>query len=115
MAPSNKGGTARCANSERSLGRSLYSEDPKGPTVSNILMPEDPAFQRYERLVDALGTGPTHTAYEQAALARIVSWSSAEDCAALTRLVRKARRDEFDVGKPPGRAEVEDEQNGGKS
>jgi hypothetical protein len=44
--------------------------------VSNILMPEDPAFQRYERLVDALGTGPTHSAYEQAALARIVSWAS---------------------------------------
>jgi hypothetical protein len=67
--------------------------------VSNILMPEDPAFQRYERLVDALGTGPTHTAFESAALARIVSWSSPEDCAALTRLVRKARRDAFEVGK----------------
>jgi hypothetical protein len=55
-------------------------------------MPEDPAFQRFERLVDALGTGPTHSAYEQAALARIVSWATPEDCAALTRLVRKARR-----------------------
>jgi hypothetical protein len=44
--------------------------------VSSILMPEDPAFQRFERLVDALGTGPTHSAYEQAALARIVSWAS---------------------------------------
>jgi hypothetical protein len=40
--------------------------------MSNILQPEDPAFQRYERLVDALGTGPVHTAYESAALARIV-------------------------------------------
>jgi hypothetical protein len=76
-------------------------------------MPEDPAFQGYERLVDALGTGPTHSAYEQAALARIVAWASPEDCAALTRLVRKARRDAFDIGKLAGRAEVEDEQNCG--
>jgi hypothetical protein len=84
--------------------------------VSNILMPEDPAFQRFERLVDALGTGPVHSAYESAALARIVSWSSPEDCAALTRLVRKARRDAFEVGRTAGRAQVEDEQKkGGKS
>jgi hypothetical protein len=67
--------------------------------VSGILMPEDPAFQRYERLVDALGTGPVHTAYESAALARIVAWASPDDCAALTRLVRKARRDAFEVGR----------------
>jgi hypothetical protein len=87
-----------------------------GP-VSGILMPEDPAFQRYERLVDArtAGTGPTRSAYEQAALARIVAWASADDCAALTRLVRKARRDAFDIGRLAGRAEDEDEQNGGKS
>jgi hypothetical protein len=78
-------------------------------------MPEDPAFQRYERLVDALGTGPTHSAYEQAALARIVAWATPDDCATLTRLVRKARRDAFDVGRTAGRGEVEDEQNGGES
>jgi hypothetical protein len=59
--------------------------------MGNILMPEDPAFQRYERLVDALGTGPAHTAYETAALVRIVSWSSEEDIAALARLIRQAR------------------------
>ncbi|HEY3199018.1 MAG TPA: hypothetical protein VGK55_00635 [Actinomycetes bacterium] len=53
--------------------------------MSNILTPEDPAFQRYERLVDALGTGPAHTAYESAALARIVSWSPPDDCAARRR------------------------------
>jgi hypothetical protein len=41
--------------------------------------------------VDALGTGPTHSAYESAALARIVSWSSDEDIAALVRLVKQAR------------------------
>jgi hypothetical protein len=75
--------------------------------VSNILMPEDPAFQRYERLVDALGTGPTHSAYEQAAVARIVAWATPDDCAALTRLVRKARRDAFEVGRTAGRAEAE--------
>jgi hypothetical protein len=76
--------------------------------VSNILMPEDPAFQRYERLVDALGLGPTMTAYEQAAVARIVSWSSPEDCAALTRLVGKARRDAFEVGRLNAEAEAEE-------
>jgi hypothetical protein len=75
--------------------------------VSNILMPEDPAYQRYERLVDALGTGPTHSAYEQAALARIVAWASPEDCAALTRLVRKARRDAFDLGRLNAKAQAE--------
>jgi hypothetical protein len=47
----------------------------------------------------ALGTGPTHSAFESAALARIVSWASPEDCAALTRLVRTARRDAFDLGR----------------
>jgi hypothetical protein len=73
--------------------------------MSTILMPEDPAFQRYERLVDALGTGPTHSAYEQAALARIVSWATPEDCAALIRLVRKARRDAFEVGRLNAHAE----------
>jgi hypothetical protein len=79
----------------------------KGPTVSNILMPEDPAFQRYERLVDALGIAPTMTAYEQAAVARIVSWATPEDCKVLTRLVRKARRDAFDVGRLNAQAEAE--------
>jgi hypothetical protein len=75
--------------------------------VSNILMPEDPAFQRFERLVDALGTGPTHSAYESAALARIVAWASPEDCVAVTRLVRKARRDAFEVGRLNAQAEAE--------
>ena len=75
--------------------------------MSNILMPEDPAFQRYERLVDALGTGPTHSAYESVALARIVAWASVDDCAALTRLVRKARRDAFEVGRLNAQADAE--------
>jgi hypothetical protein len=75
--------------------------------VSNILTPEDPAFQRYERLVDALGTGPVHTAYESAALARIVAWASPEDWAAPTRLVRKAHRDAFELGRLNAKAEAE--------
>jgi hypothetical protein len=75
--------------------------------VSNILMPEDPAYQRYERLVDALGTGPTHSAFENAALARIVAWASVDDCAALTRLIRKARRDAFEVGRLNAQAEAQ--------
>jgi hypothetical protein len=75
--------------------------------VSNILMPEDPAFQRFERLRDALGLAATMTAYENAAVARIVSWATPEDCAALTRLVRKARRDAFEVGRLNAQTEAE--------
>jgi hypothetical protein len=70
-------------------------------------MPEDPAFQRYERLVDALGLGPTMTTYEQTCLALIVAWATPEDCAALTWLVRKARRDAFEVGRLTALAEAE--------
>jgi hypothetical protein len=36
---------------------------------------------------------------EAAALARIVAWATPDDCTALTRLVRKARPDAFEVGK----------------
>jgi hypothetical protein len=49
--------------------------------------------------VDALGTGPVHTAFENAAVARIVACATEEDCTALTRLVRRARRDPFTVGR----------------
>jgi hypothetical protein len=49
--------------------------------------------------VDARGTAPTHSAFESAALARIVAWASPEDCKALTRLVRMARRDAFELGR----------------
>jgi hypothetical protein len=56
--------------------------------------------------VDALGTGSTHSAYESATLARIVASASPEDCAALTRLVRKARRDAFEVGRLNAQAEA---------
>jgi hypothetical protein len=41
------------------------------------------------------------------AVARIVAWATLDDCAALTRLVRKARRDAFEVCRTAGRAEVE--------
>ena len=75
--------------------------------MNHILMPEDPAFQRYEQLVDALGLAPTMTAFENAAVARIVAWATPEDCAALTRLVRKARRDAFEVGRLHAQAEAE--------
>jgi integrase len=39
--------------------------------------------------------------------AQIVAWSSPEDCAALTRLVRNARRDAFEVGRLNAQAEHE--------
>jgi hypothetical protein len=74
----------------RSLGRSLQDlTDPKGPTVNHIL-PEDPAYERFELLVDALGN-PALSGYESAALARLVSWSTADDIGALARLIRQAR------------------------
>jgi hypothetical protein len=56
----------------------------------NTLIPEDPAARRFEALVDALGN-PALSGYESAALARVVSWSSDEDIAALVRLVNQAR------------------------
>jgi hypothetical protein len=92
-----------CPRKAGSRASVLISDGP----VSGILMPEDPAFQRFDRLVDALGLAPTMTAYENAAVARIVSWSSQEDCAALTRLVRKARREAFEVGRLNAKAEAE--------
>ena len=74
--------------------------------MSNILMPEDPAFQRWERLRDALGLASTMTGFENAATARIVAWATPEDCAALTRLVRKACRDSFELGLLNAQAEA---------
>ncbi len=56
----------------------------------NTLIPEDPASRRFEALITALGN-PAISGYESAALARIVSWSSDEDVAALARLVKQAR------------------------
>jgi hypothetical protein len=41
-------------------------------------------------------------------LARIVAWASPDDCAALTRLVRKARCDAFEVGRLNAQAEAEE-------
>jgi hypothetical protein len=54
------------------------------------ILPEDPAYARFHQLVDALGN-PTISGYESAALARIVSWSTDSDIAALVRLVKQAR------------------------
>jgi hypothetical protein len=62
----------------------------------NTILPDDPAAERFEALVDALGN-PAMSGYETAALVRIVSWSSADDIAALARLVRQARTDAFDA------------------
>jgi hypothetical protein len=38
-------------------------------------------------------------------LVQVVAWASPEDCAALTRLVRKARRDAFDLSRLNAQAE----------
>jgi hypothetical protein len=72
----------------------------------NTLIPEDPAAERFEALVAALGN-PTLSAYEAACLARIVSWSSDEDIAVLARLAAQARSDAFDLGRLNAQAEAE--------
>jgi hypothetical protein len=74
--------------------------------MSNILQPEDPAYQRYERLVDALGP---------AAVARIVAWATEDDCTALTRLVRRARRDAFTVGRLNAQQQAREAEGGEQS
>jgi hypothetical protein len=53
---------------------------------------DDPASQRFEALIDALGN-PALSGYESAVLARLVSWSSADDIGALARLIKQARAD----------------------
>jgi hypothetical protein len=73
----------------------------------DIFAEGDPAAKRYEQLVDALGTAPTLTAIESAVLARLVSWSTGDDIAILTRAIRKARRDAFDLGRLNAQAEAE--------
>jgi hypothetical protein len=72
----------------------------------NTLIPEDPASQRFEALIDALGN-PALSGYESAALARIVSWSSDEDVAALARLVKQVRSDAFELGQLNAKTEAE--------
>jgi hypothetical protein len=58
----------------------------------NTLIPEDPAAERFEALVAALGN-PAISGYESAALARIVSWATESDVQALARLIRQAREE----------------------
>jgi hypothetical protein len=62
-------------------------------------MPEDPADQgRLKRLLDALG--PLNlTDHETAALVHIVSAASPDDASILIRVIRKTRRQAFDVGR----------------
>jgi hypothetical protein len=59
--------------------------------VSNIL-PDDPAAARFEALVDALGR-PALSGYESATLARLASWTDADDIGTLARLIKQARAD----------------------
>jgi hypothetical protein len=61
----------------------------------NTILPEDPAAERFDALVTALGN-PALSGYEAACLARIVSWSSDEDIKALARLVHQARTEGTD-------------------
>jgi hypothetical protein len=68
----------------------------------------DPAARRYAQLTDALSVTPTLTAIEIAVLVRLVSWSTADDVLILSRMIRRSRRDAFEVGRTAGRAETED-------
>ncbi len=67
----------------------------------------DPAAKRYAQLVDALAIGPTFTAIEIAVIVRLVSWSTADDILILSRIVRRSRRDAFEVGRLNAKAETE--------
>jgi hypothetical protein len=58
----------------------------------NDILPDDPAAERFEVLVDALGR-PFLSGYETATLVRLVSWSTADDVGTLARLIRQARAD----------------------
>jgi hypothetical protein len=70
-------------------------------------MPGDPAFQLYERLVDALGTGPVHTADESAALARIVAWRARRIALRSRGLCVRRAGDAFELGRLNAQAEAE--------
>jgi hypothetical protein len=52
----------------------------------------DPAAERYQTLLEALGH-PVISAYEAATLARLASWTDADDVGTLARLIRQARAD----------------------
>jgi hypothetical protein len=67
----------------------------------------DPAAKRYAQLVDALAIGSTFTAIEIAVIVRLVSWSTADDILILSRIVRRSRRDAFEVGRLNAHAEAE--------
>jgi hypothetical protein len=67
----------------------------------------DPAAKRYAQLTDALGVTPTLTAIEIAVLVRLVSWSTADDILILSRMIRRSRRDAFEVGRLNAQAESE--------
>jgi hypothetical protein len=69
----------------------------------------DPAAKRYAQLTDALSVSPTLTAIEIAVLVRLVSWSTADDVLILSRMIRRSRRDAFEVGRTAGRAEQADQ------
>lgn len=58
----------------------------------NHLLPEDPAYERFETLVDALGR-PALSGYQAATLARLASWTDADDIGTLARLIKQARAD----------------------
>jgi hypothetical protein len=67
----------------------------------------DPAAKRYAQLTDALSVTSTLTAIEQAVLVRLVSWSTADDILILSRIIRRSRRDAFEVGRLNPQADSE--------
>ena len=53
----------------------------------------DPAIERYQTLIDALGHPPALSAFEQATIARLAAWTTADDVNILARLITQARGD----------------------
>jgi len=59
--------------------------------VDRNLLPDDPARERYQTLIDALGRPPALSAFEQATIARLAAWTTADDIGVLARLIIQAR------------------------
>ena len=55
------------------------------------LLPDDPARERYDTLIDALGDPPALSAFEQATIARLAAWTTVDDIGVLARLIIQAR------------------------
>jgi hypothetical protein len=98
------GGPRACGYTREGLDPNPYRGG-TGPVDS--FAEGDPAAKRYAQLTDALSVTPTLTAIEIATIVRLVSWSTADDVLILSRIIRRSRRDAFEVGRLNAQTEAE--------